>query len=283
LIRHPAVSQPDFYHTLHVYFEQAALRYAAIEPAFSPLAANLVRYARLQAGERVIDLGTGSGLVARLAGGAGRHVCGLDFSRAMLLAAQARGSGCLIQGDMHRLPFRASSFDVALAALALNSTDPQLSLREAWRILRPGGRLVLAEWGTSDGLSELVYETLDAYAVEDPPPALAALRAAQRQPHPWDQIETAADLRAALAAAGFDPVRIRTVVVRVTFDDAETFIRYKLAWPTRHAELEAMPPDVRALCLSDLRENVGARAGPDGRLLWQPFIVRARAVRPQTF
>ena len=41
-----------------------------------------------------------------------------------------------------------------------------------------------------------------------------------------------------------------------------------------------MSRDVRMLCLGDLQENLGARAGKDGRLAWEPNLVRIKAVRP---
>jgi len=270
----------DFLKTLQAYYEEAALRYEAIEPAFGPLAACLVRFARLRPDERVIDLGTGSGLAARLAAQKGCRVCGLDFSWQMLHIARRKGLSALVQGDMHRLPLRAGCFDVALAAFAFNSTDPTFSLREAQRVLKPTGRLALVEWGHTDALSQLLYDTLEEYQVEEPPPQLAARRAERQRPHPWDALEGLDDLRAALAQAGFARVRIRAVTVTVRFEDVKDFIRYKLAWPSRHAEVEAMPYEVRTLFLSDLLENLSLHTNDAGYLIWQPEIVLVRAIKP---
>ncbi|GAB4469746.1 MAG: hypothetical protein Kow00124_05210 [Anaerolineae bacterium] len=262
------------------YFDEAAANYAEhIEPAFGPLAAVLVRSAGVQLGERVLDLGTGSGAAARHAAALGAEAFALDFSPAMLAAARRQGTPNLLCADMHALPLASCSFDVVLAAFAFNSTDPTISMAEARRVLKPGGRLALHEWGTEDALEAILNDTLAAYAVEDPPPDLALIRERAEVPLPWDTLESMEDIVGVLRGAGF--VRIRAAVINPTvwFEDARSFMRYKLAWPIRQAELRAMPPDVRSLCLSDLEENLGARAETDGRLRWQPNVVQIMAYR----
>jgi demethylmenaquinone methyltransferase/2-methoxy-6-polyprenyl-1,4-benzoquinol methylase len=266
--------------SMRLYFDCASASYQqAIEPAFGPLAKGLVRYARLLPHETVIDLGTGSGLAASYAQQQGNEVAALDLSLAMLKVARRHKLTALCQADMHHLPIRSGSFDVVLASFAFNSTDPALSLREAWRILKPGGRLVLQEWGTPDPLSELVTDTLAEYAPEDVPPTLAAMRQNVYTSLPWDELKDSNDLRSALREAGFSRVRVNVVSPSVSLQSVEVFLRYKLAWPIRRAELEAMPEDVRQLCLNDLRENIAAHCDSTGRLIWRPNLVRLRAFK----
>jgi ubiquinone/menaquinone biosynthesis C-methylase UbiE len=266
--------------SLRLYFDCASVSYQqAIEPAFGPLAEGLVRYAHLHPNESVIDLGTGSGLVARCVLQQGSEAIALDLSLAMLKVARQQGLTRLCQADMHHLPFRSGSFDVALASFAFNSTDPALSLREAWRILRPGGRLVMQEWGTPDRLSELVTDTLAEYTPENVPPTLAAMRRDIYTSLPWDELKDSEDLRFALKKAGFSRIKVNVVSPPVRLQSAEVFLRYKLAWPIRRAELEAMPEDIRQLCLNDLRENIAAHCNSAGHLIWRPNIVRLRAFK----
>lgn len=265
---------------LQDYFDQAAPRYAAIEPAFGPLVDELIVLAAPEARQRVLDVGTGSGLAARRCIGLNRVVYGLDFSRQMLKAARGYGLGNLLQSDMHQLALGSGSFDVVLASFALNSVDPARSLAEMHRVLTPGGRLALQEWGASDPLSELVSDTVAAYAVDEAPPALAAMRAAMEAPAPWDDLDGADDVADLAEDVGFVNVEMTLAQRLVRLADVETFIRYKLAWPNRRAEIDAMAMETRQLCVSDLHENLAARAEPDGSLLWQPEVIRIRACKP---
>ncbi len=120
-----------------------------------PLAEHLVALAQLTPGERVLDIGTGTGVIALLA--AGRvapkgAVTGIDLSEGMLKAASEKASRTglahLVQFrlmDAEALEFGGASFDAVLSLFALlHFPNPLTALREMLRVLRPGGRLVLA-------------------------------------------------------------------------------------------------------------------------------------------
>lgn len=100
------------------------------------------RVLRFGAG-RIVDLGSGCGeLLGLLRGGGGRAV-GLDLCRSLL----ARGAGGpSVQGDVERLPLGSGRVDLATLVLVLHYVPrPERALAEVVRILRPGGRLVLAD------------------------------------------------------------------------------------------------------------------------------------------
>lgn len=103
----------------------------------------------LRKGMRVLDVATGTGLVARAAVqilGDPRAVVGLDPSRGMLTEARKALPLPLVQGTMEELPFRGEGFDFVSMGYALrHPTDLGVALRECFRILKPGGRLVILE------------------------------------------------------------------------------------------------------------------------------------------
>ena len=119
--------------------------------------AELLARAALAPGEQVLDAACGTGLVAfgaaRAVGPAGR-VVGVDLSGAMVEAARRSArlrnvaNVTFARMDAEALALPDASFDVALCALGLMYVpEPAAALRELRRVLRPGGRLVLAVWG----------------------------------------------------------------------------------------------------------------------------------------
>jgi demethylmenaquinone methyltransferase/2-methoxy-6-polyprenyl-1,4-benzoquinol methylase len=117
----------------------------------------LVERAGVEPGSRVLDLCTGTGAVAlraQQAVGPGGFVVGLDFSGGMIRKAQEKAclrqleSIAFVVGDAARLPFANASFDAVSCSHAMYELNGRVRdelLREARRVLRPGGRFVMME------------------------------------------------------------------------------------------------------------------------------------------
>ena len=111
-------------------------------------------------GDRVLDCATGTGDLAiafRRVVGPGGEVVGTDYCEEMLALAPAKASraGLSIRfetADVLRLPYPDGSFDIASIAFGIrNVTDPVLGLREMARVVKPGGRVVVLEFGQPGG------------------------------------------------------------------------------------------------------------------------------------
>jgi SAM-dependent methyltransferase len=109
-----------------------------------------------------VDIGCGLGTeIAHLAAG-GWHAVGVDLSPAALGQARSTHRGApFIQADALRLPFADASFDLALDRGCFHYLHPgewEGYVAEAWRVLRPGGRLLLRACLTSRGVRNAVTE-----------------------------------------------------------------------------------------------------------------------------
>jgi SAM-dependent methyltransferase len=136
---------------------------------------NPVRYARLQSGQVVVDVGSGGGidtvLAARRVGPEG-HAIGLDVleemcERGRRHAAQAGVEGWteFLQGEMEDIPLPGESVDVVISNGVLNlSARKSRALAELFRVLRPGGRMCMADLTVEGQLPPEVANDQSAWA-----------------------------------------------------------------------------------------------------------------------
>jgi demethylmenaquinone methyltransferase/2-methoxy-6-polyprenyl-1,4-benzoquinol methylase len=103
----------------------------------------------LRPGMRLLDVATGTGLVARAAAailGDPHAVVGLDPSAGMLREARKTVAGPLVRGQVEELPFETASFDVLTIGYALrHAADLDVAFLECRRVLKPGGRILVLE------------------------------------------------------------------------------------------------------------------------------------------
>jgi 2-polyprenyl-3-methyl-5-hydroxy-6-metoxy-1,4-benzoquinol methylase len=126
--------------------------FGQIARSYAPGAAEFVSRLRLRAGERVLDVATGTGNLAIPAAMTGARVTGQDLSANLLEQARAwaRNEGLSIrfdQNDAEALPYDDGSFDTVMSMFgAMFTPRPELTVAEMLRTVRPGGRIALANW-----------------------------------------------------------------------------------------------------------------------------------------
>jgi SAM-dependent methyltransferase len=133
----------------------------------------LVRALRVHAGERVLDVAGGSGNTALAAARRGADVTCTDYVPALLEHARERADAERLPlrtevADAQQLPFPDGSFDVVTSTFgAMFAPDQEATAGELLRVLRPGGRLGMANWTPDSWVGEL-FRLLGRYL---PPPA----------------------------------------------------------------------------------------------------------------
>ncbi len=156
-------------------------------PLFRLIAADIV--ATVASGAKVLEVGCGPGHLAGLLADHGLDVTGLDLDPAMVERARANvlrrsssGPGraaSFLVGDVATLPFESGSFDLVVSTFSLHHwTDPGAGIGEIARVLRPGGRALIWDLGSS------VFEVFHGH-VPDPTEALHASDMRLISARPW--------------------------------------------------------------------------------------------------
>ena len=215
--------------------ERVRRQWQAIAPAWdrwtpvlsdwlAPVTAAMLRATRITPGQRVLDVAAGAGepalTIARLVGTAG-SVVATDISEAILGYARA----CAEAADLHNietrvmdgehLDFPDASFDAAVSRLGvIYFPDRPRAVREIWRVLRPGGRVALADITSPDAnpFSAATFAIL-ARRARLPRPAPDA-------PGPYS-LGSEELMMTVLAGAGFAEARAEIIAAPLRLDSAE--------------------------------------------------------------
>ncbi|HXE46264.1 MAG TPA: methyltransferase domain-containing protein [Conexibacter sp.] len=139
-------------------YTSAARGYDAAQPGWGRVIDHSLELLALAPGHSVLDVGCGPGILSVLAApqvSPGGSVTGVDVAEGMLAVAREKaaeqgvGDAVAFQlGDMHELPFADDSFDAVVCSYAMFFAQSVTAVgRELWRVLAPGGRLVVATIG----------------------------------------------------------------------------------------------------------------------------------------
>jgi ubiquinone/menaquinone biosynthesis C-methylase UbiE len=242
------------------YCDEAAAGY---DRAFGHVSArfvpSLLRVARLAPGMRVLDIATGTGLVAEAAlavVGPTGHVTAADLSPAMLERARGRLSGranaSLAAEDGQSLSFPDGSFDAVLCSLGLMFfPDPARGLAEFRRVLRPDGRAVVSVTGAR------LYDGPIVLALGRHVPSLAEGAARMLS------FSDPARLRSLFEGAGFRDVETTTEVQRVALPSFGAYFEpYERGGGALGQAYAALPEEVRRAVREEVRRGLGDTGGP---------------------
>jgi ubiquinone/menaquinone biosynthesis C-methylase UbiE len=153
-MRSPEHSNSSYKQLDAASYNLAAAEFDRLTERFNgPLALRMLEFAQLQAGDRVLDVGTGTGLVALRAGSFAKNgrIIGIDHSLGMLEQASAKAQRSRLgdvvtfqRMDAEQLEFPDKSFDAVLSLYALfHFPEPLAAIREMHRVLRTGGKVVI--------------------------------------------------------------------------------------------------------------------------------------------
>jgi SAM-dependent methyltransferase len=155
--------------------------YSMIGVVFVPISEQLCETAELHAGQKVLDVATGTGNTALAASRRYCDVTGIDFVSTWLERARERAFAEKLpvlfeQGDAESLNFPNDTFDIVLSTLGcMFAPDQRRTADEMLRVCRPGGKIGLANW-TPDSYAGQILNTIAKYAPPTPsgfaPPVL---------------------------------------------------------------------------------------------------------------
>lgn len=215
--------------------------WASTEQQQLPTYEEAIRRLGIAAGQRVLEVGCGSGVFLRAAADRGADVVGVDASEALVaLARELVPEADVRVGDMQFLPFDDGTFDVVAGFNSFFfAEDMVAALREAGRVAKPGAPVAIQVWGRPERCDlDVVKDLLRRYL--PPPPPGAPVPKSFSQPGVLEELA---------AAAGLTP--------RSTFD---------VSWSFEYADDDAL---VRSMVSAG---GIGVTAGPKEAELGQGFV-----------
>lgn len=225
----------------------------------TPVSGELLRTADLRAGERVLDVACGTGIITRAAAeqvGQTGTVTAIDVAPDMLEVAKATpAAGAPIdwhQADAASLPLPDASYDVALCQMGLMFVEDRTgALAELHRVLTPGGRVVI----NTPGRIQPLFKAMEQAIVEHIGPELGAFVSAVFSMH------DPSALAALLGATGFTDVSSKEYAARLTLPRPANFL-----W--NYINLTPMGPIV-----AEASEEAKAAMERQVVEVWTPHIV----------
>ncbi len=228
-----------------------------VVPSFEPIARPILEIAQPKRGQRVLDMGTGTGLLAFMIAptiGKDGYILGVDVSQGMLSVAKRKAT----QHNFANLEFKLmdnttlqladSEFDLAVSSFGLPPFNADKAISEAYRILKRGGLFVFDEWVPSGPSrpGEIFEETLGKFRTSKPSERLVTIRdAASYRGRGFKKVWDGITVQGWLKRAGFNRVETFKRSYSEHYTSVEEYFQYQAAWWTVDAELQEMSPETR--------------------------------------
>lgn len=238
-----------------------------------PLVPVLIEASGIGPGDRVLDVGAGSGNVAIAAAAAGARVVASDLTpellrRGEVIAAERGVTLEWREANAEELPFADGAFDAVLSSIGVMfAPHHQRAADEVVRVCRPGGTIGLVSW-TPEGFIGQMFTTMKPFAPA-PPPGV--------QPPPLWGDES--HVRALLGNRVGDVVTCRDVLTVTLFDTGAAFRDYFKAHygPTMVAYRNIADDSERVAALDVALDELGQRhLGDTSTMEWEYLLVTAR-------
>jgi len=232
-------------------------RYEETAARLEPAARVVVDRAAPAAGERVVDVGCGTGNAALLAAERGATVTGVDPAPRLLEVARERAGARGLEatfaaGDGAALPLEDGAADVVLSVFAvIFAQDPKAVAAELARVTSPAGRILLTAWIPEGGIHEAIGAAADAVR--------QALGAPPRVPFPWHEQAALTEL------FGADGFRVSVDEERLAFTapSAEAYVDEQAQHPLGVAGQAVLGPRGEKVAVRERMIGILAAANED--------------------
>ena len=242
------------------------------------LAVPFLAFSGIEPGERVVDVGCGTGNLARaVLDHDVAAVDAIDFDAGFIAALRERSADPRLtarEGDACNLPYADDAFDRALSMLVLHFvSDAQAAIAEMKRVLRPGGIAAATVWDTYGGMPAVRAFWDTVCAIE---PKARARRVSQAM----RPMTKSGELAAAFRAAGFHDVTDTMLAIRMEFSAFADFWVPTTQLHGATADFMASLPDATRAAIEDAVREAYLCGQPDGPRSFVSAAWAARGVAP---